>query len=85
VHQLGDPAKRPFGEVRTYVAATGNQFDQLTPLHRPPPRIRGGLVEHGRQAVVKSQVSRSFAREWTPKQRWTGVNVEGRVKVLIIP
>jgi hypothetical protein len=47
-------------------------------LHRPPPRVRGRLVEHGRQAVVKSQVGRSFARGWTSEGRWSAVNVEGR-------
>jgi hypothetical protein len=31
-------------------------------LHRPAPAVTGGLVEYGRQAVVKSQEVRSFAR-----------------------
>ncbi|GAA4009529.1 hypothetical protein GCM10022211_24650 [Sphingomonas humi] len=56
-HQLRCPGERAFAKIGADLLAMREQLNELTPLHRPPARIGGGLAKNGRKAIVVAQRS----------------------------
>ncbi len=84
-HQLGNPGKRALDKIGADLFSPREQFDQLTPLHRPSARIGSGLAKNSCQAVVITQVGRAFMGGRSEMVKWPAVNGEGSPMALSIP